>query len=132
VEPAEPRVLFVEDDDNIRELFAHALRAAGLTVLERSRAEKVLEHDLGAPPPDLVLLDITMPPGAMSGMDLLLRLRETRGWAGVPVIILSGWGDVLNPDVAARLGVARVLTKSGIRGAQVAEAVRDVLRSARP
>ena len=47
----------------------------------------------------------------MQGAELLVRLREADAWRHLPVVILSGYGDVVNRDVMTRLGAAAVLTK---------------------
>jgi DNA-binding response OmpR family regulator len=120
-------ILFVEDDDAVRELFAEALREAHFSVTERRRAEDVLP-ELVRPAPDVVVLDLGMPPGTLSGTELLARLRETPGWRAVPVIILSGFGDVLNPDVAVRLGVREIFTKGQITPRELVDAVRRAAR----
>jgi DNA-binding response OmpR family regulator len=124
-------ILFVEDDDAVRQLFAEALREAHFRVSERRRAEEALP-ELARAAPDVVILDLGMPPGTLSGTELLARLRETPGWRAVPVIILSGFGDVLNPDVAARLGVHQVFTKSQVTPRELVDAVRRALRPPRP
>lgn len=120
-------VLFVEDDDAVRALFAEALREAHFRVTEHRRAEDVLP-ELGRPAPDVVVLDLGMPPGTLSGTELLARLRETPAWQTVAVIILSGFGDVLNPDVAARLGVREIFTKSQVTPRELVDAVRRAAR----
>src|SRR5262245_30331423 len=68
-----PEVLFVEDDDTLRGLYAECLREAGFTVREARLAEEGL-HALRRAAPDLVLLDLAMPHGEMSGTELLARL----------------------------------------------------------
>jgi DNA-binding response OmpR family regulator len=103
-------VLIVEDEDNLRSLFASTLADAGYTVSEvrlAADAVDVIQQKV----PDLILLDAVMPPGQMSGMELLARLRENDAWAAIPVIIVSGIGDLINRDAATRLGVRAVLAK---------------------
>jgi CheY-like chemotaxis protein len=123
--PAE--VLFVEDDDDLREVVAESLRDAGFRVVEVERAASalpVLEGHL----PDVILLDLFMPPGEMEGIELLARIRETGRWAAIPVVVYSGFGDILNRDLLARLGVSAVLLKSQARYRDVVLAVRAAVR----
>ncbi|HEV8639904.1 MAG TPA: response regulator [Methylomirabilota bacterium] len=122
-----PAVLFVEDDDCLRDLIAEALRDTGFVVIERKLAEEALVY-LGQNTPDIILLDLGMPPGEMSGLELLARLREGDAAARIPVVVLSGFGDVVNRDVTGRLGVSLVLSKPA-SGADIARAIAQSLRS---
>jgi CheY-like chemotaxis protein len=121
-------VLFVEDDDVVREIFALGLRKAGFVVSEERFAEAAL-RSLDRCAPDLLLLDIGMPPGEMSGLELLARLRESDRWRHLPVIVLSGLGNHINLDIMARLGVSAVLTKAEVTGLDVARRIEEVLMS---
>lgn len=103
-------VLIVEDEDNLRSLFASTLADAGYTISEVRLAADAVDV-IRQKVPDLILLDAVMPPGQMSGMELLARLRENDAWAAIPVIIVSGIGDLINRDAATRLGVRAVLAK---------------------
>jgi CheY-like chemotaxis protein len=125
-----PKVLYVEDDDPLREVLASELRSAGLSVVEERRASSALKS-LPDHRPDLVLLDIGMPHGDISGVDMLARLREDERWRDLPVVVLSGFGDVINDDVMTRLGVRAVLTKTNVTGAQVARQIEQTLTSVR-
>jgi DNA-binding response OmpR family regulator len=103
-------VLIVEDEDNLRSLFVSSLTDAGYAVSDVRLAADAIEV-IRKKVPDLILLDAVMPPGQMSGMELLARLRENEAWTTVPVIIVSGIGDLINRDAATRLGVRAVLAK---------------------
>jgi len=103
-----------------------ALRHAGLDVLEERLAESAL-RSMEIYTPDLLLLDIFMPPGEMSGAELLARLRENPRWRSVPVIVLSGLGDRLNPHVMRSLNVRAVLTKTEVTGTEVARRIVEIL-----
>jgi CheY-like chemotaxis protein len=103
-------ILLVEDDDVLRALFAEVLDQAGFVVMGVRLAEEALQT-LPAQSPDLIVLDLGMPTGTLQGVELLARLREVDRWRNLPVLVLSGYGDVVNPDVMARLRAAAVLTK---------------------
>jgi CheY-like chemotaxis protein len=123
------RVLYVEDDDDIRENFAIELRQAGIEeVLEERLAETAL-YSLDRCTPDLLLLDIGMPPGEMSGLAVLILLRQSARWRHLPVIILSAVGNPANLDLITRLGVRVVLTKGEVTATDVARWIKEVLRS---
>jgi CheY-like chemotaxis protein len=119
-------VLYVEDDDAIRWLFAEALREAGFIVKEEKFAGHALKT-LTRYRPDLILLDLGMPPGLMNGIDMLMRLRAIPDWLEIPVVVLSGLTDVVNHDVMANLNVANVLSKGTICGEELVRVVTDVV-----
>ena len=120
-------VLYVEDDDGIRYLYADALRKAGLFVQEERFAADAFDV-LTSSRPDLILLDLGMPAGLMSGIEMLVRLRAVPQLARIPVVVFSALGDLVNPDIMARLNVSNVLSKTGIRGDDLARLIVDILQ----
>jgi CheY-like chemotaxis protein len=120
-------VLFVEDDDFIRELYADTLRRAGLIVHEERSAREALTG-LKRRVPDLILLDLGMPAGFMSGIEMLVRIRDIPQWAHIPVVVLSGLSDVVNPDVMARLNVSTIVSKTAIHGDELARLIGEILQ----
>jgi len=122
------RVLFVEDDDDFRENFAFELRQAGLEVIEVRLAEDAVDV-LERRDPDLLLLDICMPPGRMDGIELLASFRENDRWRNLPVIVLSGFGNYINLDITGRLGVRAVLTKGEVTATEVSRWIEETVRS---
>ena len=106
----EKSILLVEDDDALRALLAAVLETAGFSVTAIRLAEDAPEV-LRLSSPDLIVLDLVMPSGTMQGVELLAMLREAGAWKHVPVVILSGYGGVVNRDITTRLGAAAVLTK---------------------
>lgn len=103
-------ILIVEDDVALRPLLADVLKAAGFTVSELRLAEEA-PAVLRASLPDLIVLDLAMPSGTMQGTEFLAMLREVDAWKALPVVILSGYGNMVNRDITRRLGAAAVLTK---------------------
>jgi CheY-like chemotaxis protein len=103
-------VLLVDDEPVVREFFREALVSAGLQVTALPFAEDALQL-LRSDTPDVIVLDLGMPRGRMQGMEMLVQLRDVEAWRGIPVVILSAYGDIVNRDVTARLGVTDVLTK---------------------
>src|SRR5213076_513389 len=78
-----PRVLVVDDDEDIRLLLRELLERAGYTVDEADSGRAALRH-LFANAPSLVILDVTMPD--MDGYQTLERIRDL---SDVPVIMLT-------------------------------------------
>jgi DNA-binding response OmpR family regulator len=93
-------VLVVEDDPNIRTLYAHALTAAGLTVLLAEDGEAGFALAVERQP-DFLLLDVLMP--KLNGIDMLKKIREHNDWGQrVPTILLTNvepTTEQMNTDV---------------------------------
>ena len=83
-------IVLADDEDDIRAVYAPALRALGYTVWEAARGQDavalVLEHR-----PGLLLLDVWMP--EMSGLEVLERLRHDPAAATMKVVMLSNMSD---------------------------------------
>ena len=97
------RILLVDDEAAVRETLGALLRASGHDIAEADGGAAALRW-LETSPVDLVLTDLGMP--GITGWDVA-RAAKTRR-PPVPVIILTGWGDVQPPP---GLAVDRVLRK---------------------
>jgi CheY-like chemotaxis protein len=88
------QVLVVEDDDDSREILAHALTLEGATVTAVSAAREALAR---LPKADIVLTDFAMP--GDDGVWLLEQVnQQTRR---IPVIAISGYAESQEPRLAA-------------------------------
>jgi DNA-binding response OmpR family regulator len=83
------RVLVIDDEPDIRKLVAHLLSRAGHEVSEAENGRAGLRA-FHASPPDLVLLDVSMP--EMDGWQTLERIRDL---SDVPVLMLTARGTEL-------------------------------------
>src|SRR5205085_5739851 len=99
------RILLVDDDRELIDLLAFALKRAGLEPIAAHDASAALrlfeERD-----PDLVVLDINL--GASSGLDVL---REIRRRAQLPVIMLTALDSEEDKVRGLELGADDYLTK---------------------
>ena len=84
-------VLLVEDDTDLRLVFAEALRDAGLVVHEAGHGQHALDLIDGGVRPALILLDIVMP--VMDGFAFLRRKKQIHYLASVPVIVVSATAE---------------------------------------
>ena len=101
------RILLVDDEPAFQRLGANFLRGLGHEVLVAGDAEQALAAFATQPAPDLVLLDLAMPPS----MDPEAGLELVPRFARVPVIVWSGHGDHELALRAAELGAWDFLTK---------------------
>jgi len=100
--PAVARAVHIIDDDKaLRESLAFLLRSAQLEVRSFDSAKTFLDA-LPNASVGCVITDIRMPD--MSGIDLLRRLKELK--VGVPVIVITGHGDVALAVEAMKIGAA--------------------------
>ncbi|MER5556600.1 two-component system response regulator CseB [Streptomyces sp. NPDC002793] len=118
---ADTHVLFVEDDDVIREATQLALERVGFTVtavpdgllgLEAFRADR----------PDIALLDVMVP--GLDGVSLCRRIRDE---STVPVIMLSARADAIDVVLGLEAGADDYVTKP-FDGAVLVARIRAVLR----
>lgn len=105
--PFEKGVVHVIDDDEaLRESLAFLLRAAQIEVRTYASAVAFLEA-LPDARASCVITDVRMP--GMSGIDLLRRLQELK--IGMPVIVITGHGDVPLAVEAMKIGALDFLEK---------------------
>src|SRR2546428_3347228 len=83
------RVLVIDDDADIRGLVAKLLERAGLSV-EQAEDGRAGLRALHKTPPDLVVLDVSMPD--LDGWQTLERIRDL---SEVPVLMLTARGEEL-------------------------------------
>ena len=101
------QVLLVDDEANIRRMLGALLRTEGFVVTEAPNGNSALLL-LDEIDPDVVLLDLLMPPGP-DGLDTLTQLRD-RG-TGAPVIMMSGKAQLTDAVRAVKLGAFQFLEK---------------------
>ena len=101
-----PKVLIVDDEDEVRSLAADLLKAEGIAVTTAVDGIDALEH-VAAETPDVVVLDFEMP--RLDGIGTLKRLRAEAPNAAV--IMVTGHADVGIAVSAMRLGAYDFMLK---------------------
>jgi len=101
-----PLILIVDDEASVRTGLSRLLRSAGYRVATAVDARTLLEHGPNAGT-GCLLLDIDMP--GITGMDLHQRLVK-RG-CRVPIVFLTGHGDIPQSVRAMKRGAVDFLTK---------------------
>jgi CheY-like chemotaxis protein len=91
---SEPRwrdtVLIVEDNDDLREMFARCLTLAGFRVREAADGPEAL-RTIESYPPNLVLLDIGLP--TLDGLSVRDEIRAHAETRDIPIVIVTGGAD---------------------------------------
>lgn len=122
------RVIVADDSAVIREGVVRILTSAGLDVVAEARDADELMALVGVHRPDLVVVDIRMPPGGNAGLIAAERLRDEHP-GSLGVLVLSQY---LEPDYAMRLlskgtgGVGYLLKDRVAEVTELAEAARRV------
>lgn len=100
------RILVIEDQEDLAELYESALKRAGYDVIVAYTGEEGVAEfqERGA---DAVLMDMTLP--EMHGTKVLEKIRELS--TSVPVLVVTGETMAESRDVCDRLGVQEYLTK---------------------
>lgn len=119
-----PKILLVEDDEGLAQVYKTRLEAEGFEVAHCSDGEKALTQAL-AFKPDLILLDVMMP--KISGFDVLDILRNTPETAKVKIIILTALSQPSDQEKARQLGVDDYLVKSQAVISDVVERIKQRL-----
>jgi FixJ family two-component response regulator len=122
---AEPVIFIVDDDVALRETLRGLLQSVGLQAQSFGSAKEFLQVQLPDAPCCLIL-DVRLP--GISGIDFQTELQN----AGlhIPIIFLSGYGDVPMTVKAMKAGAVEFLTKP-FRHQELLDAVRVALENHR-
>lgn len=122
VEPGPSPIVFVVDDDrSVRDALRRLLASVGLSVEVFPTAQAFL----AAPRPDApgcLVLDVRLP--GLSGLDLQRELADTN--ASLPIVFLTGHGDIPMSVRAMKAGAVEFLTKP-FREQDLLDAIRNAI-----
>ena len=117
------KILLVEDDSNLREIYGARLEAEGYQILSAGDGEEALaiavrEH------PDLIISDVMMP--KISGFDMLDILRSTPETQNVKVIMMTALSQEEDKQRGKDLGADHYIVKSQVTLDDVVSIVNEV------
>jgi FixJ family two-component response regulator len=121
----DPVVFVIDDDKMIRDGLQSLIKSVGLRVETFASAQDFLS----AKRPDVaacLVLDVRMP--GLSGLDLQLKLRD--GGIPIPIIFITGHGDIPMSVRAMKEGAHEFLTKP-VRGQDLLDAIQKAIASDR-
>ena len=81
-----PLILVVEDQDELRRLYAEQLAISGFDVIEAANGEDAISHT-ATRGPDVVLMDLSLP--VLDGWEATRRLKADTRTAHIPVVALT-------------------------------------------
>lgn len=118
------KILLVEDDKSLREIYGVRLFAEGYDVVSAGDGEEALALAIKERP-SLIITDVMMP--KISGFDMLDILRSTTETKDIKVIVMTALGSEDNKDRGERLGADRYLIKSQVGIEDVVHVVHELL-----
>jgi two-component system phosphate regulon response regulator PhoB len=118
------RILLVEDEDALANVYQMRLEAENFTVKRVANGEDALVAALDFQP-DLVLLDVMMP--KVSGFEVLSILRNTPDTTNVKIVMLTALSQEADKQKAEEMGADDYLVKSQVVIADVVDNVKKHL-----
>jgi DNA-binding response OmpR family regulator len=122
--PDTKRVLIIDDDLFISDLYSLELQKAGFVVTTAGSGELGLSK-LPLEHPSLVLLDIAMP--VMDGITVLSKIRENKDYDSIKVVLLTNIRDEETIRLGLSKGADGYLLKTSLTPEQVGEEVKRML-----
>ena len=121
------KVLLIEDDVRVRELYELVLKMDEYQVITAETGEIGLEK-AKTENPDLIFLDIRLP--GMNGLEVLEELRQHDQTSAIPVVILSNLDDEKTINKGVSLGALEYVVKSRITPQDLSKRVKDYNKKA--
>jgi FixJ family two-component response regulator len=121
-EPKSPVVFIVDDDASVREALSSLVRSIGLRVETFSSAGEFLRQS-NSDAPSCLVLDVRLPD--LSGLALQRELAAKNN--GIPIIFITGHGDIPMSVRAMKAGATEFLTKP-FSEPDLLEAIRQAIR----
>ena len=118
------KIVLIEDDANIREMYKMKLELSGYVVLTADNGTKALES-IKKEKPDLILLDILLP--EKDGFEVLEEIKKTTDEKikSIPVIMLSNLSNEEDLEEAKKLGALDYFVKAKTSPREIAEKVGE-------
>lgn len=121
------KILLVEDDKSLREIYGVRLLAEGYDIVSAGDGEEALAMAI-KDRPDLIVSDVMMP--KISGFDMLDILRSTTETKNIKVIMMTALSSEDQRQRGVALGADRYLVKSQVGIEDVVRTVHEVLGDA--
>ena len=118
------KIMLVEDDNSLREIYEARLAAEGYTVVAARDGEEALAMALKERP-DLIIADVMMP--KVSGFDMLDILRSTPETKNTKIIMMTALSQAEDKARAEKLGADRYLVKSQVTLEDVTREAHTIL-----
>jgi len=118
------KILLIEDDSSLRQMYSDVLEAEGYTVVTAGDGERGLAM-VRTEKPDLVLLDIILP--KLPGFEVLKSIRADADIKNTIVLILSVMGEQRHIQTAMDLGANGYAVKGSTSPSDILGKIRTLL-----
>ena len=125
MDPQKAKILLVEDDAVIIDMYRLKFKLSGLNLLVSPSATKAIGM-ITTTQPDLVLLDLQLE-NNIDGFDILRDMKTRSAIKNIPVYILSNKRERGNREEAIKLGAVDFLAKTDIKPEELIQIIRDRL-----
>jgi len=119
------KILIVEDDQFLMDIYATKLREEGFEVEEATNGEMAFEK-LRESQPDLILLDIILP--MREGFEILKEIKQDEKLKNLPIIIISNLSQREDIKKGLSLGAVKYLVKADYTPAQIVKEIKKICK----
>lgn len=123
-----PKIMIVEDEDDIVTLLQYNLESAGFSVVSETNGGRATDV-IAAQKPDLILLDWMLP--EKSGIDICRDIRDSNDLRNIPIIMLTARGEEADKIEGLSIGADDYMTKPFSVPELIAR-IRALLRRVQP
>lgn len=117
-------ILFIDDDESLTKLFKELLKKIGhnITAMNNSiNAFSLFKNEQAKY--NVIFTDLTMP--GLTGIELAEKIREINN--DIPIIIYTGYGDIIQKDIIRKLNIHRVMIKP-VKLQEIIDVLEEVIK----
>ncbi|MDD5749647.1 MAG: response regulator [Patescibacteria group bacterium] len=118
------KILIVEDDEFLLQMYTTKLELEGFGVVEATNGREAIKV-AKKEKPDLILLDLNLP--EIDGFEVLKQLRQDEETKEVKVIVLTNYSQKEHIDRCLELGASDYLIKAHFVPSEVIKKIKDIL-----
>lgn len=118
------KVLVVEDDEMIVEMYKLRLEEEGYEVLTTDRGSEALDL-VKKEKPDIILLDVILP--EVDGFTILQGLKGEIGTKEIPVLLLTNLGQESDREKGVGMGAADYFVKAQHTPVEVIQKIKELI-----
>lgn len=129
METTKKHILFIEDEEALRDAFREAFKRHGYTIRDAANGEdglQIAQQEL----PDIILLDLILP--KKSGFEVLKELRNNPTTKHIPVIVLTNLEGSEDVEQALAHGATTYLVKANYSLDDIVAKVKSAIEHSSP